>query len=107
MRIFLNKMKEITIDGITLMYQGYTEYDYNGELNYTEFYRGYRKFTRKKWWIFGSVIEGECPNHVFTIYEDFNNPNLSKEWWREKIREKIEIMKRADEIKKRRINLED
>jgi hypothetical protein len=82
-------MKKITIDGYTFEYETLIESSEFGDYYETHFYNGTVTKTYRKYWLFGPIITEEVPNHIFTICEDSENTNLSKEWWREKIREKI------------------
>ena len=87
-------MKEVTVKGITLQYD--LRYSYYDE--YTEFYYGIETVRRKKFYLFGPVIEYTKPKYVFTIYASTEDPSLSKEWWYNKISKKIDLMNRKEEI---------
>lgn len=38
------------------------------------------------------------PKEIFRIKADSLNPNLSKDWWKEKISEQLKILKRKEEL---------
>ena len=68
--------------------------------DYTEFYEGTETHTYKKWGLFGDTITEELPKYVFTIDEAITNPNKSKEWWQKELLEKVELLKRKEEIER-------
>lgn len=67
---------------------------------FTYFYEGTETITKRKWILFGPKIEITQPKHMFTICGDSNDPLLTKDWWRRRIENKIELLNRADEIKR-------
>lgn len=93
-------MKEITIDGRKLLYKVESESsgDY-GVYVYTDFYDTRTEVVRKrKYWIFGPYIERVQNVFLFRIWSDANDPNITAEMWREKIRRQLDILKRREEI---------
>lgn len=94
-------MKELIYNSaITLQYE--TEYDYHemGEEARTNFYMGTTTVTKRKWGFYGPTYEEVVPKKVFTIYADSKNVNLSKDWWRARIAEKLAAINRAVELEK-------
>lgn len=92
-------MKEIELMGHTFKY--YTNFDCSehGEIYETCFYKETRIQKRKKWLLFGELIETEVPIVLFSIYADSNSVLIPKSWWRNEIEKKIELLYRKDEIK--------
>lgn len=93
-------MKEVTVDKYTFKYKTFIEYSEWGTHVETVFYHGYETVSRKKWFFFGPEIVEENPKKVFSIYADSSDVNISKRWWREEIRKKIEILDRKYEIER-------
>jgi hypothetical protein len=95
-------MKEITIQGRTFQYETWWE-SYGEDVGadpVTIFYDGKQTVNYRKWWIFGPVLQREEPKEVFRIYADSEDAKLSKTWWSDKIRDKIELLNRKEEIEK-------
>ena len=65
----------------------------------TTFYDATPKITkRKKYFLFGDMIEVEDHTMLFTIYTNIEDPHQTKEKITEKIAEKVVILKRQEEI---------
>ena len=91
-----------TIDGKELKYK-ITRYDSEyGDCVKTEFYETHTIKKRKRWILFGEEREIIIPNTIFTIWEDFHSPRLTKEYWKREIRKKLtkyeSLKTREDEI---------
>jgi len=56
---------------------------------FTEFYEGTFIKTHKKYFFFGETISTDAPKKIFTIREDYENPQLSKEWWNTTVMSKL------------------
>ena len=91
-------MREIEINGRTFQYETFSSESEWGSSEWTEFYEGTEIVKRKKWGLFGPTIIKTVPKHVFTIYEDANNPKLTKKWWWKRITKEIELLDRAKEV---------
>ena len=92
-------MEEIKIGNRTLQFKVWCEVDEG--YNYTEFYDGTQIISRKKWIFWGETITEEVPVLVFTIYQDINDPTLTKEYWRCEIGKKVELLNRKDELSRK------
>ena len=92
-------MKQITIDGKTLTYQTMWDCDEGGTWCWTEFYNGTKTEKYRKFGIFGKMLEREVPNKIFTIPADSMDLNLTKQWWKDCIKEKLELLDRAEQLK--------
>ncbi len=93
-------MKNLKINGIDLQYKTFVEVTEYGDTYWTEFYRGTVMSSRKKYILFGPVIIEEIPKRVFTIWEDSNNENLTKDWWKTQILQKLELLSRKEELER-------
>ena len=96
-------MREITLNGQTLQYKVETEVTEHGDYSWTEFYDGKVEVLRHRfnWKKFRFEPYAKTIwNHVFTIHEDADRPDITKGWWRDRIAEKIELMGRENEIAK-------
>lgn len=101
-------MKKIKFQDIEFEYESFWEsYGEYGDNPVTIFYMGTTQVTRKKWvrakggwglpWKRVNVTE-EIPREVFRIYDDSMDTSLSKEWWRDQIQKKIDLMNRKEEL---------
>jgi len=85
------KLKTITINGRTFQYKK----KQFGENVWTNFYEG----TELKFRLF-KFKKVEVPKVAFTIYHDFNNPSLTKEWWRSEIEKQLILLNREEQIER-------
>lgn len=93
-------MKEVTVDGHNFQYETFIEHSEWGIHAETVFYQGVETTRRRKWLIFGPEVAEEKPKAVFSIYADTEDPTISKRWWSEEIRKKIELLDRKSEIER-------
>ena len=93
-------MKKLLFNGIELDLKICSYVSEAGDSNWVEFYYGTEIIRKKKYILFGDVIETENPKLLFTIYANYNDLTLSKRWWREKISEKFEVINRKEELLK-------
>lgn len=93
-------MKKLVIQGQEFQYKVETDYgNYDGsEYYWTEFYQGTEVVTRRKYFLFGAIIEKAIPKSVFRLNFDIEDPIYTKEYVREKIEEKMKILSRKIEI---------
>lgn len=96
------KTNSININGRTIHFT--VEYDCSewGESWQTHFFEKYETISRKKWYFFGPIITRQEPYIMFSIYQDINNPRLTKEYWKREITRKLNeydsLCDRANEI---------
>jgi hypothetical protein len=90
-------MENIQIDGREFQIEFFTD---KWQEKVVVFYEGLESYTERKYLLFGKKITKTRPKEIFRIYNDPKNSNLSKDWWRKKIREKIKILNRKEEIEK-------
>lgn len=95
-----NEMRYIVIDDRIIHYKCFHQYGEYGDDYWTEFYEGTIQVTRKKYVIFGESITTEEPRLIFKIYEDCDCPTRSRGWWRERITRELELISRAEELKR-------
>jgi hypothetical protein len=91
--------QEVTLMGHTFKY--FVEFDCSEhtETYRTSFYKETTKHRRKKWFLFGPIIEIEEPVVLFKIYDNAHSRFIPKSWWRKEIEKQIEILYREEEIK--------
>lgn len=93
-------MKQIIINDRILHYETIKP-AYDGfSSTYTKFYEGFSTYNKRKYWFFGPKIKVTVPKHIFTIYDDSENPRLSKEWWNMRINDALKIADRKEELNK-------
>lgn len=96
----LSNLRYVDIDGRIIHYKCLSHIGEYGEMHWTEFYEGTEKFYKKKYFLFGEKVEYERPKLIFTIYEDCDCPRRTRGWWRERIMHNLELLNRADELKR-------
>jgi len=64
----------------------------------TRFWKNTVKKQRKKFWLFGPVETYEVPDYLFTVLENINDRNITKDWWLKTLEHEFELLGRADEI---------
>jgi hypothetical protein len=95
-----NNLRYVDIDGRIIHYKCFYDASEWGDMHWTEFYEGTIQVTRKKYFLFGEEITTEEPKKVFTINEDCDCPRRSRGWWRERIMHELELLERANELKR-------
>lgn len=95
-------MRKIIVNGREFEYETWWESygEDSGSDPVTYFYEGTETITQRRWILFGKKIEITQPKCVFKIFGDADDTQLSKEWWRSRIEKKIELLDRADELKR-------
>lgn len=94
-------MKEINIEGRILQYETVSSNDgWADSSMVTKFYEGEEEFWEKKFIIFGEREIKKRPKFLFEIFADTQNDRLSKEWWREKIKNELSLLNRRAELDK-------
>jgi hypothetical protein len=90
--------KQVELMGHTFKY--YTNFDCSEHSEHVEtcFYKETRIEKKRKWLLFGELIETEVPIVLFKIYADANSVFIPKSWWRNEIEKKIQLIKRKEEI---------
>lgn len=95
-----SKDGSVQVMGHTLKY--YVEYDcdeYHDSWT-THFYKESTTIKRRRWLLFGEWIEVIKPKILFSIFADANSPNLSKDWWKQRIEDQVYLLYRKEELKK-------
>lgn len=82
-------MKTITIKGKEFQYQQFASHDYDGSTEYTDFYDGTVKETKKKYWFFGPEIISYKPKFVFRMNFLIEDSSVSKEELIKKLNQKV------------------
>jgi hypothetical protein len=93
-------MKTIKINDRVLQYEVFCYSHGYSDSYYTEFYEGTEIIRKKKYLLFGPIVEEEIPKNVFTIFEDANNESLTKGWWRDRILHELELLTRREELER-------
>lgn len=93
-------MKKIVINGRRFEYEVFCDASEYGECYWTEFYEGTIRFYKKKYRIFGPMIECEVPNFIFEVPFDIEDVNITKSELREKLVRAVKILDRAKEIER-------
>lgn len=97
-------MKEINIDGRVLKYQLMSDCSEHGSWDWTEFYEGTEKVTKRvrSGWldIFGTPTEVEVPKFVFKIDMSCENDRITKDEWRNKILKELDLLNRREELER-------
>lgn len=94
-------MKQIVINDEIFFYK--TEWYDNGEYGdspVTIFWQEEKEVKYRKYLFFGPWRTKIEPVVLFSIYDDSNNSNLTKGYWKQKIEYQIELLGRSDELKK-------
>lgn len=93
-------MKSVIFNDLEYQYETIFYQDYISQNPYPEtiFYQGVSIVKSKKFGLFGSIETKSTPKEIFRIKADSLNPNLSKDWWKEKISEQIKILERKEEL---------
>jgi hypothetical protein len=94
-------MKEITIKGRKYLYEinrHSGDYDTSGWQE-TIFYNATPiTKTRKKYWLWGPIVEYFEYNELFRLHIDIESPELTKNFVTKKVMEKIDLLGRKEEI---------
>lgn len=97
-------MKEINIDGRVLKYQLMSDCSEYDSWDWTEFYEGTEKVTKRvrSGWldIFGTPTEVEVPKFVFKIDMSCENDRITKDEWRNKILKELDLLNRREELER-------
>lgn len=92
-------MTKIEIDGFSLQYKPYIKHVGSDTYWYTAFYSCTEAIiVRKRSWIFGKITEVQEPKLLFIVKMDCTDSNIGKDWWQLEIRNKLQIVKRAEEL---------
>ena len=99
---------EIQINDETWFYTVYQSGDYDGFSIETAFFKTKNKIvTKRKYWLFGEKQEVEVEKTYrdadFVLNFSINNPSFSKEEILKEILQKLQHLKRSEEIKRRQI----
>lgn len=95
-------MKEIKIDDRILQYRVFLDAGEYGDNYLTQFYEG-KEIVKKRagfLGLFGPKVEVEQPKKVFAIYEDAENPKLTKAWWKVRIAAELELLNRKEQLER-------
>lgn len=91
-------MKTLNVNGRIFEYEiEFTPHEFGGYYE-TIFYEGYKTYTRKKYFLFGDYITISKPKKVFTLYLNIEDEAYTKSEIRVKIKRKIELLNRKEEI---------
>ena len=96
-------MKKIIIrykgEDVELLYKVVSEYSEYGTYSYTDFFDTKTQVVRKKkYWFFGPYISKTEQVFLFRIWYNANDPQITKEEWREKILRQLELLHRRREL---------
>jgi hypothetical protein len=96
----ITNMKKITINGIDLLYETFCDSNEYDDYFWTGFYHPTEKvqIEERKYVFFGKKTVTEVPKLLFKIYEDSNDQNLSKAWWRKRIENELDLLNREQEL---------
>ena len=79
------------------MFESQSEY---GSSTWARFYMGNTTRTYRKYWLFGEKITVIEPKYVFTIWRDIESKDYTKKQVRGWIEHELELLNRAEEIRK-------
>lgn len=96
----MGNLKTLEINGITLQYERLYHNSEYGESTWYRFYKGTKTETYKKYLFFGKKITVTVPKYVFTIWKDIESSLYTKKQVRGWIEHELELLGRAEEIKK-------
>jgi hypothetical protein len=96
-------MKEITIKGRKYLYKVQYDIGEDGISSWVEtiFYNATPiTKTRKKYWLWGPIVEYFEHEELFRVYLDIESPNNTKKYVTQKVMEKIDLLYRHEEIER-------
>ena len=94
-------MKSITIKGRQYTYKICFECGEDYSWEWTEFYDGKtRTHKYRKYCLFGPIIIEEIPMIAFKVGFNIENPRITKQDLRERLEKEVELLERADEIRR-------
>ena len=96
----MSELKTINIDGRVLGYKVCHDVGELESYSWTEFYEGAVPVTRRKYWLFGEKITVHQPKLIFKISRDIEDTSYTKSQVRAWIYHQLELMGRAEEIKR-------
>lgn len=96
----MGNLKTLEINGTTLQYEQIYKNSEHGESTWCRFYMGTKTETYKKYLFFGKKITVTVPKYVFTIWKDIESSLYTKKQVRGWIEHELELLGRAEEIKK-------
>ena len=96
----MSELKTINIDERVLGYKVCHDVSEVDSYSWTEFYEGVVPVTRRKYWLFGEKITVNEPKLIFKISRDIEDTSYTKSQVRAWIERKLELMGRAEEIKR-------
>jgi hypothetical protein len=89
-------MKKINIDGVELDYEiMVSEFD-----EWTYFYQGTKKVNKRKYFLFGPLVEVIKPIFVFKVGFNIESEFITKDVVRSHINRGVELLNRKEEIKR-------
>lgn len=89
--------KKITILEKEFYYRVIGEY-YSGPTYHTIFYNEFETNICRKYILFGKKIEYKYPKTIFTVDFNIEIPKLTKQYVRERLEEKVQLLVRQDKI---------
>jgi hypothetical protein len=95
-----DELKHIEINGHKFDYMIFSDCSEYGEWDWTEFYQGTEIERRRKYWLFGEIIETVVPKLAFKLNFSIEDPDYTKQRVRSAIEKQIELLTRAEEIAK-------
>lgn len=100
MRIEQVKMENINIDDKQFFYEIFVEVDEYGESWETVFYSELRTKKRKKYLLFGPMVEVPDHKEAFTVPFNIASPHLTKDELRSILERHVELLSRQEQILK-------
>ena len=94
------RKNKITIRGEEFFYRLQSEVSEFSESEWTEFYKEIKIKTRKKYFLFGPIVEIEEPIILFKVYFWITSERYTKDELRAKLEKKVELLHRKKEIEK-------
>jgi hypothetical protein len=96
----MSKYRSVVIDDQLLYYETHCDDSEVGTFYWTDFFKEVEAVTKRKWLIFGEKRQVAKPKVLFTIAANSQDTSLNKEWWREKIMQKLSLVDREEQIKR-------
>jgi hypothetical protein len=93
-------MKTLEINGVSLQYLMFESQGEYGNSTWARFYMGTTSKTYRKYWLFGEKITVIEPKYVFSIWKDIESKDYTKKQVRAWIEHELELLNRAEEIRK-------
>ena len=83
-----------------LKFQVWEEINDNCSFCHTKFFLGEKSIFRKKYYLFGKVVEEKVPEYEFTISGDIKSPEYEKHYWRDEIEKELKKFRRLKQIER-------